>query len=232
VICARREKVLVGAYVDYYTQESLPLFELYDFVVCNTRRHHAALGRHPQALYVPWGTDCDLYRPRTRSDRPLTFFHSAGQSGPNDRKGTGMTLEAFRAVRGDVRLVVHAQFPLSSAPSSWRSAAQADRRIEYRHATEKPPGLYHLGDVYWCADHRDEALGMGQRARATALERLDWNTNGALLSNALTRVVKREPAAELEEFARLIDRRSNPTPMEQWTSATRRIVGYAIKRAT
>jgi glycosyltransferase involved in cell wall biosynthesis len=145
---ARSEGVLVGAYVDYYTADTVRLFGLYDFLVCNTRRHASVFAWHPGSRYVPWGTDVALFSPRARPARPVTFFHSAGWVGFNDRKGTGATLRAFRRVRGDVRLVVHVQRAVSELPSEMQECIRGDPRIEVRTGTVAPPGLYHLGDVY------------------------------------------------------------------------------------
>lgn len=148
VIEARETGVLTGAYVDYYRADSVRLFELYDFLVCNTRRHLGVFEWHVQAYYVPWGADCELFQPRVRGERALTFFHSAGWGGFNDRKGTSVTLEAFARVRGDVRLVIHSQRALRQYPERCQAIMRNDKRIEFIEGTVDPPGLYHLGDVY------------------------------------------------------------------------------------
>jgi glycosyltransferase involved in cell wall biosynthesis len=147
VITARETGVLTGAYVDYYTQPSVPLFWLYDFLLLNTQRHASVFSEHPQTLFIQWGTDCGSFAPRPRASRPLTFFHSAGWL-VYDRKGTRATIEAFRRVRGDVRLVLHVQDAFSEWPGEWRDMIRADPRIIVRAETVAKPGLYHLGDVY------------------------------------------------------------------------------------
>lgn len=150
VIAARDTGILVGAYVDYYRADTVGLFRLYDFLVCNTKRHQSVFLWHPQCLYVPWGTDCRTFRHQLSDPlRPVTFFHSGGWGGPNDRKGTGLVLRAFARVSGDARLVLHLQLPLERMPSSeWAPIVAADERIIVRIETAKPPCLYHLGDVY------------------------------------------------------------------------------------
>lgn len=148
VVDARRAGVLVGAYVDYYRVDTIPLFELYDFLLCNTVRHYQVFSWHSGAHYIPWGTMCDQFRPRGPAARPLTFFHSAGASGPNDRKGTGTLLAAFNQIHGDARLVVHSQMPLAGRPEKWRRLVYGNPRVEFVTATVGPPGLYHRGDVY------------------------------------------------------------------------------------
>jgi glycosyltransferase involved in cell wall biosynthesis len=139
-----------GAYVDYYTHDTVADFDAYDFLVCNTRRHYSVFKDHRNCLYVPWGTDPMLFRPTV--SRPLSpdqtvFFHSAGMGGISLRKGTDFVVRAFQKVRGKVRLIVHSQVPLSDY-GGIQALVAADSRIEFIHKTVSAPGLYHLADVY------------------------------------------------------------------------------------
>ncbi len=152
VILCNRLGIITGAYIDYYTEPLIPLFGCYDFLICNTRRHYSVFTWHPCAIYIPWGTDINVYRP----SRPglaqsghLTFFHSAGMNPL--RKGTDQLLRAFADIDGPARLVVHTQRSIeetlpTSVPLVARLTAQGRLRIV--HATVPEPGLYHLGDVY------------------------------------------------------------------------------------
>ena len=138
--------VLIGAYVDYYTRETVPYFNLYDFLVCNTKRHMSVFEKHPQSFYIPWGTDIDLYKPSQELQRNyVTFFHSCGMN--PYRKGTDLLLSAFTKLGNkDARLVIHSQVPL---PKSMRSIINSeDRNITIIEKTIPPPGLYYLGDIY------------------------------------------------------------------------------------
>jgi glycosyltransferase involved in cell wall biosynthesis len=141
-----------AAYVDYYTEETVPLFGNYDLLLCHTRRHHSVFGWHPTSRYVPWGTRTDLFLPQTTGpvrDGQVTFFHSAGAS-PR-RKGTDILLEAFERLRAEARLVVHAQQELGRRlpEQKPRIAALAGKgRLELHEGPVHAPGLYHLGDVY------------------------------------------------------------------------------------
>lgn len=149
VVRARRLGPIIGSYVDYYTQETVPFFWLYDFLLCNTQRHYAVFKDHPQALYIPWGTDCELFRPQSRppSDSIVTFFHSAGMGGVNLRKGTDILVRAFQRVTGRARLVIHSQVGVERyGPVA--DLILNDVRIEFIERTVPAPGLYHLGDVY------------------------------------------------------------------------------------
>jgi glycosyltransferase involved in cell wall biosynthesis len=152
VILCSQLGVLSGAYIDYYTQEMVPLFGCYDFLICNTRRHHSVFDWHPQASYVPWGTDLTVFQPRaTEAVRPgsVTFFHSAGMNPV--RKGTDFVIEAFRQLdHPTARLVIHTQAGFSGISHLEPIARQlqSDGRLELRAETVSAPGLYHLGDVY------------------------------------------------------------------------------------
>lgn len=159
ILACRERGIPTGAYVDYYTRQTVPFFALYDFLLCNTRRHHEVFRFHPNSIFVPWGTDLELFRPRERPrGDEVVFFHSCGM-GPM-RKGTDLLVEAFAQVSGPAKLVIHAQFTIGpripraavfDAPERFLpmiEAIVADPRIEYVQAEVPAPGLYHLGDVY------------------------------------------------------------------------------------
>lgn len=142
--------VLVGAYVDYYTAQTVPFFDLYDFLLCNTKRHYSVFAHHPQAIYLPWGTDCSIFRPNKQiapRNGAVTFFHSAGMGGIELRKGTDLVVRAFQHVRGNANLIIHSQVELANY-SSVADLIQYDARIKLICETVGAPGLYHLGDVY------------------------------------------------------------------------------------
>jgi glycosyltransferase involved in cell wall biosynthesis len=167
-----QERPLMGAYIDYYTDESVGFFHLYDFLLCNTRRHLSAFETHPQALYVPWGVDVASFPIEAPPERPFTYFHSLGYN--PYRKGTDLTIQAFSGLKHDnIRLVLHAQRPLSDFPDL-APLVHADQRISWIHQEVPPPGLYHLGDVYVYPSRLDgiglslpEALASGLPAITT-----------------------------------------------------------------
>lgn len=144
--------IKTGSYVDYYTKETVPLFALYDFLVCNTKRHYSAFSWHPQVVYLPWGTNLRVFKPHSLEQvNPgyLTFFHSAGMS--PERKGTDLVLEAFMGVRGKAKLIIHTQVSLMVAFPQLRkmiSLLTDCGLLEVCEKTLPAPGLYHLGDVY------------------------------------------------------------------------------------
>lgn len=149
---ARAMGILTIAYVDYYTEDSLPLFSAYDLVLCNTERHFGTFSWHPGARKIPWGTDVSVFQPvpSPASSEPLRFFHSCGVS--PERKGTEAAILAVMNVTSDVTLTIHTQVELRSHLSSEGAAALEhglrSSRILVRTGTVPAPGLYHLGDVY------------------------------------------------------------------------------------
>ncbi|MGA2796340.1 MAG: glycosyltransferase [Thermoguttaceae bacterium] len=180
-VLSRDLGILSGAYVDYYTQNTVSFFDLFDFLICNTRRHYGVFRDHPQCIYVPWGTQTDVYKPQTpRAKRPLTFLINAGWCGSQskgaawmDRRGAGPAMRAFRSVTGDCRLAVLSQVPLKDCAEDWQEAVAADGRIEFRVGTFHPVP-YWDGDVYVYPSRLDgigltlaEALSTGLPAIAT-----------------------------------------------------------------
>lgn len=148
------------AYVDYYTEETIPLFRYYDALLCNTRRHYEAFSWHPRAWYIPWGTDCSLFHPppgwpKLVGNSVPVFFHSAGCS--PGRKGTLAALHAFHQSGVPTRLVVHTQVDQHDAADLNRlSGIDRDMvrdmlsqgRLQLVQHTVGGAGLYSLGDVY------------------------------------------------------------------------------------
>ena len=87
-------KILVGAYIDYYTEDTIDNFKLYHFLLCNTKRHYNTFKWHNRAYYLRWGCDLNLFVPQDKVDEDdcIVFFHSMGMS---NRKGTDTLIKAF-----------------------------------------------------------------------------------------------------------------------------------------
>ena len=138
--------IKIGAYVDYFTEETREWFNLYDFVICNTKRHMEALSQHPQKYYIKWGTDTELYKPKDSENDKITFFHSVGMS---DRKGTDILIEAF--IEGkcyqDANLVIHTQIPIEKI-CKYNKEQLEQYNIDIIEKTVTAPGLYYMGDIY------------------------------------------------------------------------------------
>ena len=140
-------EVIIGAYIDFYIPQTVPFFKFYDFLLCNTRRHYSVFKDHPQAFYIPWGTDTDMFKYRVKdvASNGVTFFHSCGMSPL--RKGTDILVRAFQYVKGNAKLIIHSQGAFDEHPST-ASIVAKDSRIELIRAEVSAPGLYYLGDVY------------------------------------------------------------------------------------
>jgi glycosyltransferase involved in cell wall biosynthesis len=139
----------VGAYIDYYKEDTIELFNIYDFIICNTRRHYEAFSNHKQKYYVPWGTNIDLFSPvekDTKKNEGIVFFHSAGMS---KRKGTSILIDAY--IQGELfknsRLIIHSQADIEFI-SGYNREQLKKYNIEIIEKTVKAPGLYYMGDVY------------------------------------------------------------------------------------
>lgn len=150
IVRSQKLNILLGAYIDYYTPEAVPFHSLFDFLLCNTNRHYEVFKWHPQCLFIPWGTDTDLYKPTTKPDLKdgIIFFHSAGMGGVNLRKGTDTLVRAFQNVSGNAKLIIHSQVSIDYYGNEIAEIILRDKRIEFIEGTFPPPGLYYLGHVY------------------------------------------------------------------------------------
>lgn len=139
--------VIIGAYIDYYKEDMLEDFNIYDFLICNTKRHYSVFEDHPQSYYVPWGTDTDLFVPqkKNKSDK-ITFFHSVGMS---TRKGTDALLDVFMNtdIHKKSNLIIHCQLDFEAVYQLNKKELE-NYNITVIEKTVTAPGLYHLGDVY------------------------------------------------------------------------------------
>jgi glycosyltransferase involved in cell wall biosynthesis len=145
--------IMIGSYIDYYTPETIELFGLYDFLICNTKRHFSVFKWHPQVYYIPWGTNTTIFNERQKKITNLTeivFFHSAGMN--PYRKGTDYVIRAFSKLnKENTKLVIHTQteiikiFP--DLKKMMNTLIQVDK-LEIINNSVPAPGLYHLGDVY------------------------------------------------------------------------------------
>lgn len=151
VLWAKQMGVKVVAYIDYYTEETIPLFSIYDCLICNTKRHAFAFRNHKSVVYIKWGTNIQLYKPsNTKNDR-VVFFHSAGMS--PIRKGTDLLIKAFFMCknRKKAKLLLHTQVPLFSKIPEYSNMINVlieEGSLEIAEGTITAPGLYNKADVY------------------------------------------------------------------------------------
>jgi 1,2-diacylglycerol 3-alpha-glucosyltransferase len=142
--------IKIGSYIDYYKKETVRFFASYDFLICNTKRHYSVFDWHPQCLYIPWGTDIELFKPREKESAEFTFFHSAGFNPL--RKGTDILLKAAYEIKDKpIKTIIHTQKDLLSFFPNLRNVIidlKKSNRLQIINMTVTAPGLYHLGDVY------------------------------------------------------------------------------------
>ncbi|WP_448563824.1 glycosyltransferase family 4 protein [Thalassotalea ganghwensis] len=156
VIWAKEHGIKVVAYVDYYKEDTVEAFGIYDQIWCNTNRHYSVFEHFPQAKYIPWGTDVDTFIPQTTSNNAssevVTFFHSAGMSPL--RKGTDILIlatEELAKKSTNFNVLLHTQVALEDHMPTLTDTIEALKNqgiLTVVCETISAPGLYHLGDVY------------------------------------------------------------------------------------
>lgn len=139
------------AYVDYYTEQTIPFFDIYDCLICNTRRHAFAFRNNPNARFLKWGTNVNLYKPSIERHEIVTFFTSAGMAPV--RKGTDYVIRAFYQMkdRKKAKLLIHTQVPLDKAVPEMNGIVKElleEGSLEIVNQTVTAPGLYCKADVY------------------------------------------------------------------------------------
>lgn len=144
-------KVKTIAYVDYYTERTIPIFDIFDCLVCNTQRHAFAFREHKNVNYMKWGTDLNLFKPTEEKHDKLTFFHSAGMDPV--RKGTDVVITSFynSTERQKAHLLIHTQVSLEKnipKQSEMIKELLNEGTLEIVQKTISAPGLFYRGDVY------------------------------------------------------------------------------------
>ena len=146
-------KVKTGAYIDYYTDETITIFRLYDFLICNTKRHFSVFDWHPNVYYIPWGTNTKIFnssQKKKSNENDVVFFHSAGMN--PYRKGCDHVIRAFDRLNcRNSKLIIHTQSKITDFfPELKQEIKNLEKqgRLKVIHKTISAPGLYHLGDVY------------------------------------------------------------------------------------
>lgn len=149
LIVAKKNGFCIGAYIDYYTSDTIKAFKIYDFVLCNTKRHYSAFDWHSNSYYIPWGTDVRKFQPRVVTKKTRTFIVSAGWQGKyqGDRRGSLLAMKAFKKVKGNCRLLIYSQVPFNDCRDEWKELITEDNRITFIYGTFDP-FPYYQGDVF------------------------------------------------------------------------------------
>ncbi|MDM1415686.1 glycosyltransferase [Myroides odoratimimus] len=150
VIWCNEWNVKTIAYVDYYKNSTIKSFELYGYLICNTKRHFSVFNWHSGAKLIPWGTDNTVFKKSTITQNVI--FHSIGMS--PYRKGTDLLLKAYFQSNRKLKLVLHCQVDLMKLYHDNEEIVRiinslldsGDLKIVCE--TVSAPGLYHLGEFY------------------------------------------------------------------------------------
>jgi 1,2-diacylglycerol 3-alpha-glucosyltransferase len=150
VLHAKKLGIRCIAYVDYYREDTVDSFAIYDSLICSTKRHFSVFEWHPNAWFLPWGVDSDIYEDVLPSENSTDypFFHSCSSS-PH-RKGTDILLQAME-ISKDLRCTIHS-FPELSVLMPKYSELIAKLKFSGQlleiNKLVRQPGLYHLGQIY------------------------------------------------------------------------------------
>lgn len=144
-------KIKTAAYIDYYTKETVELFNIYDLLVCNTKRHYSVFKETNKAEYLPWGTDTTMFTNNNKTELAhsdyITFFHSCGMGAK--RKGTEQLIKSFSNTKHAKKLIIHTQQKITGNKiEKLIDSLEKEGRLEIINKTVAAPGLFHLGDVY------------------------------------------------------------------------------------
>jgi len=160
LIWAKKLGLKTVCYVDYYTQLTIPLFKIYDALICNTKRHHNLFKKYGNSHFLPWGTDIGMFqndelnKGKLIQKDSISFFHSCGHA--PYRKGTDLLLMATSLLneKNNFKLIVHTQLNLEAYYKDDQPVQNAIKqllasgKLEIIEKSVPLPGLYHLGDVY------------------------------------------------------------------------------------
>ena len=150
VLWAKKKGLICLAYVDYYTDKTRFDFEIYDALLCNTRRHLSAFTWHPHTIFIPWGVDLDKYSVEKNDKKSeIVFLHSCGWN--PIRKGTQKVLRAFAEVQDSSKLRIFTQQKLDQNLQdlvNQITIKKGANSIDVIVGTFSGPEIYKEADVY------------------------------------------------------------------------------------
>ena len=186
-------KIKTAAYIDYYTENLIPLYDIYDCLICNTKRHAFAFRNNPNVKYLKWGTDINLFKPSEEKHEKIVFFNSAGMD--PFRKGTDLTIKAFYEIadRRKAKLLIHTQVPIRQKMPELNSIIDEliqEGSLVIVEKTISAPGLYSKADVYVYPSRLD-GIGltlMEAAASGLACITIDNNPMNEFVDDSFSRV--------------------------------------------
>ena len=171
VIESKKLGIRCIAYVDYYREDTVRTFEIYDALICNTKRHFEVFKWHKNVWFFPWGVDPSIYENilPTSTDNEFPFFHSCSYD--PKRKGTDILLQSLEE-SDNLYCTIHAYPPLSNTLPQYKYLTELLKhkgRLREINRLVRQPGLYSLGRIY-VYPSRLEGIGLSiLEAAATGL---------------------------------------------------------------
>lgn len=237
------------AYLDWVGSEQwIKDCSVYDSLLCATKRTERLYKKSGMnAHFFQWSVDLDLFKPSPRhsrlgvgDDRGYLFFHNAGWTGTNFRKGSLHVLNAWVEAFGKTprkfkdnpngypaRMLFHTQKPVSEYGSGAQNVLNSDPRIKVVEGTVTAPGLYHMGMVYLGPSRLEglgltfpEALASGMHVVTTNYAPM--NEHGDLSCMTLLPVKELTPRGDRIAFPQAdVCHKELAAEMKKWTQMTK-----------
>ena len=154
VEAAKNSGAKVITYLDYFTAESIPKFQIYDKIIaCARHAYDVFINAGAKNIeFINWGVDTELFKP-TEGLQKATFFHSAGWGGINWRKCSPEILKTFNELRSEghnFTMFFHSQTAKHQYDKEAQTALDrrvADGSLEVHWGSVAHPGLCHKGHI-------------------------------------------------------------------------------------
>lgn len=153
LIWIKEAGIPIIAYIDYYTDSSIKLFDYYDLLLCNTQRHYQSFQHTNKAIYIPWGTNIREYHKNIK--KPLSKIKLLFNLGHNwHRKGLDQFLNAIDddlTILKHFELIIYTQKPISFSDIRLKNIYET---IKNQYSLKEnlgdflPEEIYPNGDIY------------------------------------------------------------------------------------
>jgi len=156
VDAAKSTGAKIVTYLDYFTEQTIQLFEKYDLVIaCAQHAYKLFVERGlSNTKYLDWGVDTKLFGENINNRSiQCTFFHSAGWGGVNWRKCSPDILRSFDELRKKGRnytFFFHSQTGKQQYPIDCQKIIDnyvADGSMQVYFGSVPHPGLYYKGKI-------------------------------------------------------------------------------------
>ena len=155
--------IKVASYLDYLHKDWLkkpsPL-EIYDLILCSTRRAFNMVENLCLAKWIGWGMKEENKVISVK--KPYVFFENVGWGGINDRKGINTLLSVYKLFlkkhpEAFGSLLIHCQMYFN--PDEGNANKEDFDGVDVICGSMNLPGLYHMGEVY-CYPAKLDGLGL------------------------------------------------------------------------